>query len=49
MINKDITFIAWENYTIIPALYLVTLYDDDDNIVTLSNVDDIFNLQIEFS
>jgi hypothetical protein len=49
IINKDITFIAWENYTILPSLYLTTLYDDDDNIMTLSNVDDVFNLQIEFS
>jgi hypothetical protein len=48
IIHKNIIYISWEDFTILPSLYLTNIGNNDITI-SLETVDDLFNVQLEFS
>ena len=47
-VTTGIPFISWESFTILPSLYMTNI-SAKNNTLSMSNMEDIFNIQIEFS
>ena len=49
LLYSSIPFVSWERLTILPSMYMKTLPMNKELEISLENMDDIFNIQIEFS